>query len=86
MRWGKNMNLKDRWKKQQAEELSRLLEWAGSRTTLATFLGVAPQVVSGWAARGRISSAGAEKVEQLTGGEFKKCELRPDINNWRYGK
>ena len=80
------MSLKDRWKKQQADELSRLLEWAGSPGTLATFLGVAPQVVGGWAARGRISSAGAEKVERLTRGEFKKRELRPDINNWRYGK
>jgi DNA-binding transcriptional regulator YdaS (Cro superfamily) len=77
------MTLKEIWQKQQASELERLLQWAGSQTTLATFIGVAPQVVTNWVSRGRISVTGAIKVEELTEGAFKKRELRPDVNSWR---
>jgi DNA-binding transcriptional regulator YdaS (Cro superfamily) len=77
------MTLKEIWAAQQREELARLLEWAGSQTTLATYLGVAPQVVSNWVGRGRISASEAIRVEELTGGRFKKRRLRPDVNKWR---
>lgn len=80
------MNLKQIWQKQQREELEKLLEWAGSQTSLATFLGVSAQVVGGWVSRGRISRKGAAKIEALTNGQFKASELRPDANNLRNNK
>jgi DNA-binding transcriptional regulator YdaS (Cro superfamily) len=75
--------LKETWQQQQKQELDRLLEWAGSQTTLATYLGVAPQVVSNWVGRGRISASEAIRVEELTKGLFTKKQLRPDVNKWR---
>lgn len=77
------MKLHEQWAKQQREELGRLLDWAGSQTNLATFLGVSAQVVNAWVKRGRISAAEAIRVQELTGGEFQKRALRPDVHSWR---
>jgi len=77
------MRLIDKINKQQKDELDRLIDWSGSVTNLAKFVGVSQQVAHGWKKRGRISATMAARVEELTGGEFIKKELRPDVADWR---
>lgn len=69
-------------KKQQAKQLNKLLQHVGSQALLAHWLGVAPQVVSNWVSRGRISKSAAKEVENITKGIFRKEFLRPDVRSW----
>ena len=69
-------------KEQQISELKALIDWAGNQTRLAHYLNIAPQVVSNWVARGRISASMAIEVEKVTNGAFTKRQLRPDVINW----
>ena len=69
-------------KKEQKQELERLISWAGSQTRLAHYLDISPQVVSNWVARGRISACMAIKIEEVTNGAFTKRQLRPDVIKW----
>lgn len=75
------MSLLQQYKDQQAAQLIKLLDWAGSQTTLAKALGVSPQTVHNWLARGRISASMAIKAENVTG-HFLKEQLRPDVRVW----
>lgn len=76
-------SIKDKEAKQQAEELNRLLTWAGSPAYLARELDVSPQVVNGWIKRGRISATSAIDAERVTRGLFSRFMLRPDVKEWR---
>ena len=67
---------------QQRDELARLMLWVGSKKRLAAQLGVSRQAVYYWVKRGRISATHAREVEILTGGLFKKENLRPDVMEW----
>ena len=69
-------------KQEQASELMRLIEFAGSQARLARALDVSPQVVQNWVKRGRISATCAIDAEQQTNGFITKEELRPDVENW----
>lgn len=69
-------------KLKQASELMRLVDYCGSRSALAAQLGVTIDVVKMWVQRGRISATMATKVERLSGGQFKRSELRPDVHAW----
>lgn len=70
-------------KKQQQEQLNKLIEWVGSQTRLADELGVTKQTVHNWLIRGRISAVCATLVEEKTAGLFKRTDLRPDVVVWR---
>lgn len=65
-----------------AEMLGRVLAWAGSPSTLAELLGVTPQAVNSWMARGKISATAAVKVEEVSRGLFKARDLRPSVAQW----
>lgn len=73
---------KEQIAQKQASELARLIEYVGSRSALASQLGVTLAVVSMWVQRGRISATSATKVERMSGGKFKRKELRPDVVSW----
>ena len=68
---------------QEVSQLKALIEWAGTQKALSEKLGESTQTVSNWVARGRISATAALKVEELTNGEFKASEMRPDVKQWR---
>lgn len=72
-------------KSEQAANLLRLVEFAGSQSRLARELDVSPQVVQNWIKRGRISATCAIDVERVTKGRFTKEELRPDVQTWVEG-
>jgi len=74
---------KSQIKDKQASELARLIEYVGSRNALASQLGVDYAVVTMWVKRGRISATQATNVERLSGGRFKRKDLRPDVAMWR---
>jgi len=74
---------KDQIKQKQASELMRLIDYVGSRSALASQLEVTNYVVNMWVQRGRISATMATKVERISGGEFKRKEMRPDVSSWR---
>ena len=76
------MSLSEKHKRQQIVELNQVLIWAGSHTKLAKILGVDRATVSTWVKRGRMSATMAERLEELTGGLFRKRELRPDVVKW----
>lgn len=69
-------------KNQQQEQLSKLIEWVGTRARLANELGESKQTVYFWVKRGRISARAAVLVEKKTQGLFKKEDLRPDVIKW----
>lgn len=74
---------KDQIKQQQASELMRLIDYVGSRSALASQLGVTNYVINTWVNRGRISATMATKVERISLGRFKRKEMRPDVSSWR---
>jgi len=74
--------LKQQIEAQEAAQLLKAVEWAGSQTNLGKVLGVSPQVVSNWVKRGRISATAAAELEKITNGLFKKSEMRPDVKEW----
>ena len=74
---------KEQIKLKQSAELMRLIDYVGSRSALASQLGVTYDVVNMWVARGRISATHATQVERLSGGKFKRKDLRPDVANWK---
>ena len=57
----------------------RLLEFFGSQCALANRLDIRQQSVAGWFAAGRIPPERCRQIEEITGGEIKREELRPDI-------
>ena len=51
---------------------------AGGRLTLARLLGVSPAAVGNWKTRGAIPIEHCVAIEQATGGEVTRRDLRPD--------
>lgn len=68
--------------KQQKKALNELIEYAGTKTRLAHYMDVSPQVVQGWVNRGRISATMAIEAEKITNGAITKEYLRPDVLGW----
>lgn len=71
-----------RIKQQQADQLDKCIKHFGTQSRMARALGVSRFVVNRWVARGRISATMAIEVERVTGGLFKKEEMRPDVTHW----
>ncbi len=76
------MNIHQLIKIAQKQKLEELFYHYGSKTSTAKALGVSRQVVNHWAVRGRVSAKYAIKVERVTNGEFRKQDLRPDVQVW----
>lgn len=72
---------KEQIAQKQASELARLIQYVG-RKNLAAQLNVTPYVVNMWVQRGRISATKATEVERMSGGKFKRKEMRPDVHTW----
>ena len=51
----------------------------GSQTALAKKLGVVPQAVQQWVASGKPSIKRCLAIEQATGGQVTRFDLRPDV-------
>lgn len=66
----------------EQKKLSELIDYVGGQSQLARFLGVSKQAVNQWVSRGRISATAAIHVEALTGGVFRKEDLRPAVTKW----
>jgi len=67
---------------EQADNLMRLIKYAGSRSRLANALNVHRQCVYDWVKRGRISATCAREAEKITNGFITKEDLRPDVDKW----
>lgn len=63
-------------------KLLELIDYVGGQSQLARFLGVSKQAVNQWVSRGRISATAAIDAEELTGGVFRKEDLRPAVTKW----
>lgn len=63
-------------------KLLELIDYVGGQSQLARFLGVSKQAVNQWVSRGRISATAAIDAEALTGGVFRKEDLRPAVTKW----
>lgn len=59
--------------------LNKAISILGSATALANALNIRQSAVSNWIARGAVSSNKCLLIEQITNGEVKCHELRPDI-------
>lgn len=61
--------------------LARAIEIAGSQTKLARVLGVSQQTVSYWASQkdGEVPAEHCSAIEEATGRQVKRRELRPDL-------
>lgn len=70
-------------KEMEERKLSELIDYVGGQAALARFVGVSRQSVNEWVSRGRISATAAIDIERLTGGVFKKEDLRPAVTQWR---
>lgn len=54
-----------------------------TQTGLAKAIGVVPQVVNNWLARGRIPAEHCPAIEKATNGAVRCEDLRPDVD-WAY--
>lgn len=54
-----------------------------TQTGLAKAIGVVPQVVNNWLARGRIPAEHCPSIEKATNGAVRCEDLRPDVD-WAY--
>lgn len=60
------------------DALKKAIDIAGSQSALAKKIGLVPQVVNNWLARGNVPAEYCPNIEQATG---VRCEdLRPDVN------
>lgn len=70
-------------KRKQKDALGKLWRYYGfSKVDMARSLDVTPQSVQDWFKRGRISAIAAIRVQEITGGEITKEEMRPDVKEW----
>ncbi|HHC0136932.1 TPA: transcriptional regulator, partial [Klebsiella pneumoniae] len=80
---GKHMkSIAEQIREMEQKKLSELIDYVGGQSQLARFLGVSKQAVNQWVSRGRISATAAIHVEALTGGAFRKEDLRPAVTKW----
>lgn len=69
-------------KAKQAAELARVLTYVGGTTALAAQLNVPQKTAYAWVHRGRVSATIATEIERISGGLFKRTDLRPDVADW----
>lgn len=70
-------------KRKQKDALGKLWRYYGfNKADMARALDVTPQSVQDWFKRGRISAVAAIRVQDITGGEITKEEMRPDVKEW----
>lgn len=61
------------------DALSKAIELADGVTRMAEKLGLRQSVVSNWKRRGQVPAERCLAIEQVTGGEVTRYELRPDV-------
>lgn len=76
------MNMKEWCAEKQKERLQELVEYFGDVATLARFLQLPFHTVYAWQARGKISAAGAKRIEKATAGRFSAGYLNPTAIEW----
>lgn len=78
----KGESISEAMKRRSRESLNLAVEYFGSQKNLAAALGTSKQTVNNWIKRGRISASSAIDVEEVTKGDIKKQDLRPDVVEW----
>lgn len=63
---------------EQKHPIDRATDAVGSAAKLAALLGVSPQAISNWKARGEVPIDRCVAIEQATGGKVTRRDLRPD--------
>ncbi|MDF4024106.1 YdaS family helix-turn-helix protein [Luteibacter sp. PPL201] len=59
--------------------LDRVIEILGSQEELAARLGIKSPSITGWRNRNRIPSERCLALEEVTGGQVTRYEMRPDV-------
>lgn len=59
--------------------IRKIVAACGSQSRLATALNLKPMAISQWKRRGRIPVEHVLAIEQLTGGQVTRHEMRPDL-------
>lgn len=65
------------------QALQTAIATLGNQTKLALAIGVVPQVVHNWVARGNVPADKCPAIEKATGGAVRCEDLRPDVD-WGY--
>lgn len=65
------------------EALYKAIAIVGTQSRLASALGVVPQVVHNWLARGKVPADHCPSIERVTLGAVRCEDLRPDVD-WAY--
>jgi DNA-binding transcriptional regulator YdaS (Cro superfamily) len=65
------------------EALNKAIAIAGTQSSLASALGVVPQVVHNWLVRGNVPADHCPAIERATKGAVRCEDLRPDVD-WGY--
>jgi len=63
----------------QDTPIRRAAYLCGGQTALAAILGVKPQAVQQWVAKGHVPPSRAIQIEQATSGQVTRHDLRPDL-------
>lgn len=64
---------------QRTAALGRALEFFGDHKSMAKALGVTPKALWGARERGQVNAKMANLIHQVTGGNIRREELRPDL-------
>lgn len=62
-----------------ANPLDRVIDILGSQEELAAVLGIKSPSISGWRQRNKVPSERCLAIEQATGGQVTRYDLRPDV-------
>ena len=65
--------------KLQNETINQIISYFDTQKKLADKLGISQQAVSRWLKFNKISCVHALAIEKLSGGKFKRKNIRPDI-------
>jgi len=63
--------------------LQQAITHFGTQSILARSIGVVPQVVNNWLARGNVPAEHCPSIERATAGAVRCEDLRPDVD-WAY--
>lgn len=59
--------------------ISKAIRIAGSQTALGNLLGITPQAIQKWEAKGAVPAERCREVEALFGGQVTRYELNPIV-------
>lgn len=65
------------------QALQKAVSSLGNQKSLASAIGVAPQVVHNWLVRGNVPADKCPAIERATAGAVRCEDLRPDVD-WAY--